>query len=114
MNLLKMLAKIVPPLSLILTLVIGLTCSPNKDDKLIYYYKNCGDVESNSDLLNSIKKVKGLFNKNNILIKKGKDDRKCGYKFTVKEREEFIEGTMTDIELILMSEEFFDLKILRE
>jgi len=114
MSLLIMPNKMITYFSLIMLFMTGFNCSGGDGDNVVYYYQNCGNVESNADLLNSIEKVEELLKKANITVKKGIGDYDCGYKLVMSDKEKFVEGAMTDIDLILLAEEFFDLKILDE
>ncbi len=80
-------------------------------EKSIIVYNQCSDAEAAQDLVRSMDLNRKNLKNNNITVK-GSNEDKCGYQFKHKDKEKFFEGAMTDMDLLLEIEEFFDLRII--
>lgn len=95
---------------LLILSIILLSCSAAEETSITVYNKY-SDAETTQDLERSIDQNKMDIENNNITLKESNED-KCGYLFKYKDKEKFIEGAMTDIDLLLEMEQFFDLRII--
>lgn len=81
------------------------SCEKNKE--IVVHF--CSDnIEAKADILRSLDLNLEYLEKNDISYKKNKS--KCGFTFTYGNKEEFIEGSMTDIDLMMKIKSFYDLK----
>ena len=69
---------------------------------------HCSDVEADQDLIRSVNNIKNQLSNSQIIWKEDKDDR-CGYLLKFGEREKFIKGAMTDVDLWMELKDFFEL-----
>jgi len=60
------------------------------------------------DIIRSVNNIKNQLSNSQIIWKEEKDDR-CGYLLKYGEREKFIEGAMTDVDLWMELKDFFEL-----
>lgn len=81
------------------------------DEMSITVYNNCSDVEARQDLQRSVDKNKTRFQSSNITVNIRKEN-KCGYLLKYKNQERFIQGAITDMDLLVEAERFFDIDIL--
>jgi len=90
--------------------VVGLAaCSHmNIGKKRIDFFSNCGDPEISADILYSVERINDFAISNNVVITSS-DERKCGYLF-VNDTNEFVEGALTDYDLLMKAKDFFEQK----
>ena len=87
----------------VFTLIIS--CSKTKR---IMVHSCSNNVEANADILRSLEMNTNYLKENNIEIKT--DNEKCGYTLIYNNEEKFIEGSMTDVDLMLEIKSFYNLK----
>jgi len=68
----------------------------------------CPDLEANQDIMRSVNNIKERLSNSRITWKEA-EDPKCGYQLNSGEREIFIEGAMTDVDLWEEIKKFFEL-----
>jgi hypothetical protein len=68
----------------------------------------CTDGEANQDIIRSVDNIKNQLSNSQIIWKEEKDDR-CGYLLKFGEKEKWIYGAMTDVDLWMEIEDFFEL-----
>ena len=89
---------------LIILIPIVVCCSG--DDMSITVYNSCSDAEATLELMRSVDKNKEYLKKNGIDVHVSSDTR-CGYLLKRRNEQKFIEGAMTDIDLLMEAEKFF-------
>lgn len=89
----------------LLVFVLIVSCSETK--KIIVH--NCSNnTEANADILRSVNMNINYLKENNIEIKTVNE--KCGYTLIYNNEEKFIEGSMTDVDLMLEIKSFYKLE----
>jgi len=78
------------------------------EQKLLIIHDCSSSVESELDILRSLELNKEYLEKNEVKFKVESD--KCGFTFIHGDRTKFIEGSMTDIDLMLEIKSFYNLK----
>jgi hypothetical protein len=91
-------------------LLLPVEVSSASKERFVYYFLGCDEVEVYSDIEVSIDGFAKFASENNIRLVRGEESRKCGYFFVVGERFEFVESALTDVDLLLMSKEFFQIE----
>tara|TARA_B110000090_G_scaffold172820_1_gene193596 strand:+ start:80 stop:382 length:303 start_codon:yes stop_codon:yes gene_type:complete len=87
--------------------VFVLITSCNGTKRIIVY--NCSNnTEANADILRSLEMNTNYLKKNNIEIMIVNEE--CGYTFIYNNEEQFIEGSMTDVDLMLEIKSFYKLE----
>jgi hypothetical protein len=93
--------------TLLILFVLLLTISCKKEKTFTVH--NCADnIEASKDILRSVKLNRDYLQKNNITIIE--EDNKCGFTFKYRERSKYIEGSMTDIDLMMEIKSFYNIK----
>ena len=85
--------------------VLITSCS---EAKRIIVHSCPNNVEANADILRSLEMNTNYLKENNIEIKT--DNEKCGYTLIYNNEEKFIEGSMTDVDLMLEIKSFYKLE----
>src|SRR5512139_3538046 len=83
----------------------SVSCASN--ERVIYYYIGCDNPEVYSDIEESISGVADFAKKNNIKLIAREESKTCGYLFAQSGSEKYIRSALTDVDLILLSNEFF-------
>ncbi len=68
----------------------------------------CAEGEANQDIVRSVNNIKKQLSDSGISWEQEKDN-KCGYLLRFGEREKFIKGAMTDVDLWMELKDFFEL-----
>ena len=92
----------------IIVLFMFLVISSCEKDKEIVVHFCSDNTEAKSDILRSLDLNSEYLKTNGISYKK--DENKCGFTFIYGNKEEFVEGSMTDIDLRMKIKSFYDLK----
>ena len=92
-------------LSLLVVLFLMTSC---KKEKTIIVHNCPHSTEAEIDILRSVRLNKDYIKKNYITIKE--EDNKCGFTFIYGEESKYMEGSMTDIDLMMEIKSFYNLK----
>lgn len=79
------------------------------EGKRIYYYAGCDNPEIYSDIETSISGITNFAKNNNILLIELDKPKKCGYLLVFGKKKKQISSALTDVDLLLLSEKFFEL-----
>ncbi|NCP21461.1 MAG: hypothetical protein COS42_12405 [Flavobacteriales bacterium CG03_land_8_20_14_0_80_35_15] len=93
---------------LVMLSVFVLITTSCTETKRIIVHSCSNNIEANADILRSLELNTNDLKENNIEIKM--DNEKCGYTLIYNNKEKFIEGGMTDIDLMLEIKSFYKLK----
>ena len=98
--------------TLLLILAVQLSSCTYQDNREIVYYTGCSNIEAQLDLERSVSLLKNSLSSENILITHNRDSSFCGYKFIDGSKNKILKGAVTDYDLAVELEEFFDVQIL--
>lgn len=96
-------------LSVIITVLVMSSISYASDQRAVYYYNGCDDPEVSSDIEQSILSLEKFAEENQISLIHKHEPNKCGYLFVLGSTTRYIGSAMTDIDLMMLSNEFFSL-----
>lgn len=92
-----------------LLVVSSISCvSQEVNERKLVVLTNCGDPEISADIIYSIESLVGFTDSNNIEVQVEKEEEKCGY-YLISNRTKFIDGVLTDYDLMLEAKTFFKL-----
>ncbi len=97
---------------LIFIVLVVSGCAVQNIRRIIYYTK-CDDSEAQSELLRSIDLTKDAMRNSDIELIENQDSVFCGYRLVNGTKTEIITGVMTDYDLALEAERFFDMKLIK-
>lgn len=97
---------------ILVVFLVSLSCASTQDPNEIIYFTNCNEVEAEIDLKRSIDFLAEDFKKLEISVSENTDSTFCGYLFKKAKATKIYKGAMTDYDLALEAESFFDVKIL--
>jgi len=93
--------------TLLISLVLFLIISCEKEK--IFIFHNCSNsVEAEIDILRSVRLNRDYLQKNGITIIE--KDNKCGFTFIYGDKSKYMEGSMTDIDLMMEIKSFYEIK----
>lgn len=97
---------------LVVITVVLMTSSVScaSEQKSIYYYNACDDPEVSADIDQSILGLEKFAEDNRIDLIHMQGSSKCGYLFVIGSTNRYIGSVMTDIDLMMLSNEFFHLE----
>ncbi|NIP27338.1 MAG: hypothetical protein GWO38_26875, partial [Phycisphaerae bacterium] len=77
------------------------------EERCIYYYTGCESAEVYSDIEVSISGITRFAEENDIRLVAEDKSKKCGYLLVFGDKTRYIRSAMTDVDLLLLSKEFF-------
>ena len=108
---LKSLSSVIKAVLFSLLLLNSYSCVSNEmsKQKEITVLLGCEMSDANNDLLYSIDGIKKFTDKNHIKVIINETDKRCGYLLTWSS-EKYIEGAITDYDLMMEAKSFFKLE----
>ncbi|MDA9316380.1 hypothetical protein N9Q58_00510 [Polaribacter sp.] len=95
-------------IKILVTLSVFVLIASCSETKRIIVHNCSNNTEANADILRSIDMNTNYLKENNIEIKTVNDN--CGYTLIYKSEKKFIEGSMTDVDLMLEIKSFYKLE----
>lgn len=95
-------------IKLLVTLLVFVSIVSCSETKRIIVHDCSNNTEANVDILRSVNMNINYLKENNIEIKTVNE--KCGYTLIYNNEEKFIEGSMTDVDLMLEIKSFYKLE----
>jgi thioredoxin-related protein len=97
---------------ILVVFLVSQSCASTQDPNEIIYFTNCNELEAEIDVKRSIDFLAEDFKKLEILVSENTDSTFCGYLFKNAKTTKVYKGAMTDYDLAVEAESFFDIKIL--